>query len=368
MAWHIGLMSNQLAKPTSIAHLALVAVCVIAVNSCGSYKHPTPPDDNTPADVATDIPGVERSYKLVDATDGYFEFWRKHRTDPLEVQIESFITEVVQANPSLYAASVVGLDSDKPYDEALRDRLKDFLPKTADKLELIVETHQRFKAQLRLYETSFLKTFHDLRYEGNIYVTAAIGGFDGATRNVGDEMALLFAVDGLAMYRPPGTDHAPFFHHELFHLYHRQVLTEAKVDSSGGRTTALALWGEGLATYVSKKLNPNASAVELLLSDELIEKTQARLSELARELMNKSNSTEPDLYAEYFLGDSLDNEGDGVPKRAGYYIGLRVAELVGKKYDLKALARLHGDKLDREIAAALASLATTPSPPNATSL
>ena len=52
----------------------------------------------------------------------------------------------------------------------------------------------------------------------------------------------------------------PFFHHELFHMYHRQFFQE-------GDRIYSSLWVEGLAVLAAEALNPHATKAELSLDN-----------------------------------------------------------------------------------------------------
>ncbi len=68
---------------------------------------------------------------------------------------------------------------------------------------------------------------------------------------------MLFGVDAIAILHGP-EDMPSFFAHELFHIYHRQVMGARLPDPDS--VTWWSLWEEGLATYVSQRLNPALSA------------------------------------------------------------------------------------------------------------
>ena len=63
-----------------------------------------------------------------------------------------------------------------------------------------------------------------------------------------------FGIDAIAILHGPG-DMPSFFAHELFHIYHRQVMGSRMPDPDN--FTWWEMWEEGLATYVSARLNPD---------------------------------------------------------------------------------------------------------------
>lgn len=290
---------------------------------------------------------VAPHYRIVDVMPSFWRFWAQAEGKPAVAQRALFRRLVVSPHPTLFTAGVLRLDPRLPAEQALDARIDRFLgdlPRLAPAMRRISAA---LSAQLGRYDRRFREVFPDFAYGGDLYVTLSLGSFDGGMRQVGRARPLLFAVDGMAMFHAPGADPAAFFHHELFHLYHLQHVPEPARPAIW-----MALWFEGLAVYVSQRLNPRASARELLLGD-LPETVPPRLGEIVPLLLAELDSGSPLVYAKFFL-----KSGDGtVPRRCGYYLGLRVAEALGRGRTLRSLARLQGPALRREVEAALRALA-----------
>jgi len=56
---------------------------------------------------------------------------------------------------------------------------------------------------------------------------------------------------------------------------------------------------EGLATYVSKVLNPKANTDDILLPDELVRNTEQQMPKLAKELRENLDSTSTDTFMNF---------------------------------------------------------------------
>jgi hypothetical protein len=315
----------------------LASLLLVAGLACRPSSPESPPDSGL---------------RVVDATQAYLDFLARGGEAPFDDEAEAFIDEVVAAYPELYSAEVIGYDEDAPQREQLRAVLLDYLPVAYQHRAEIEAVATAFGRDLQAHRASFEAAFPNFSGNADIYLTASLGNFDGGTRIVDDRQVLLFGVDGIAFYHAPGSDLAPFFHHELFHVHHGQSLEAAGAEPTAG-TVGLALWGEGLASYVSKRLNPDAAVADLLLSDEMIRETDARFAELALELADNVRSEDGQLYDDYFLGGA----GDRVPNRCGYYIGLRVAEHLAQTHSLQELANLHGEELDQHLESTLRMLA-----------
>ena len=300
-------------------------------------------------------PTVEHAsgLQVVDATDAYLALLRRGGTAPYDDETQAFLDTVFAQHPKLYSAEVIGFDEERAPREALTEILPEYLPHAYAHAEQIEGVAQAFLQSLDTHRVTFESTFGRFTRPTPVYLTASLGSFDGGARIVDGEPALLFGIDGIAMFHQPDTDLAPFFHHELFHMHHGQTL-EALGAELGDDTVGKALWIEGVATYVSHELNPEATLPELLLSETMVHETDARMAELATELADNLHSSDGQLFADYFIGQG----GDRIPDRCGYYIGMRVAEHIARNHSLQDLATLDGDTLYTELDTALRTLAT----------
>jgi uncharacterized protein YjaZ len=96
-----------------------------------------------------------------------------------------------------------------------------------------------------------------------------------------------------------------------------------------------ALWNEGLATYVSWKLNPTLTAPEIFWSPrDMEEQMKPKLGEAARLMLADLDGHEN--YGRWFMGGQ---NPPGLPSRSGYYLGYLMAKHLDKG-DLAALARI----------------------------
>ena len=125
-------------------------------------------------------------------------------------------------------------------------------------------------------------------------------------------------------------------------------------------TLLLNLWEEGLATYISHMLNPQASYAELMLDfpKGLPEQTWRLRVSIVEDLLAHLRSTEDAMYRRYFVPWS----GDGVvPERAGYFIGFVVLSELAKQVSLANLLNPSGEaELLELIEAQLGRLAELP--------
>lgn len=155
------------------------------------------------------------------------------------------------------------------------------------------------------------------------------------------------------------TDRTPIrkvlFVHELFHQYHDQIAPELTAEDV---PLWISLWEEGLATYVSRQMNPGSTEAQaLMFPRDLAELAQPKLPSLARELLAHFDSPDKGEYRAFFHGR---NGRPDVPPRSGYYVGYRIAAKLAAGRSLQQLALLRGPELKAAVRLALQQLARGP--------
>jgi len=198
---------------------------------------------------------------------------------------------------------------------------------------------------------SFTEAFPDLDKNFDVYIIHSFGEMDGGMRTIGGKSVFILGIDGMVKYHKGFTSEVPFFHHELFHVYHAQFLP----DNHG---IWLSLWSEGLATYISKKLNPNASLKEMLLGlpEGMTEDIKKTWDYHWKDLSSKLTSAKDEDYESYFLFSSKHKK---IIKRAGYYLGYLIAEEIGKTKTVTEMAKMSSNEVLPLIKKAIHTIQTT---------
>lgn len=177
--------------------------------------------------------------------------------------------------------------------------------------------------------------------------------FDGQVTRLDGEPAVLFGLDGIAKYHGADADLGVLFSHELFHVHHARTSPALFADEEHA-PLYIGVWIEGLATYVSERLNPQASTLQILLDDQaLLDRGMPIAGDIAALILEHFDSTRPEDTRRFL---SFGEQGE-IPGRSGYLIGYLVAKNLGAHRALSDLASLEGEELRRAMRGELQRLA-----------
>jgi uncharacterized protein YjaZ len=275
-------------------------------------------------------------------------FWQALDTADAAAQMR---TKVVDSHPDLYNELLITVparedwastfSSEKAYDDAHRAE--------------VVAAEQYLVANAPKYMAQFGRAFPDYRCDFTFYIAPSFGNLDGSAATVGGKYLIVFAPDFIPRIHAL-SDVRILIHHEIFHVYHHQV-TGVFGASPELPTIEEALWSEGLATFVSWRMNPGVSVDTALIQPGLSEAARPHLESMVTELRQHLSEQDETTYGRFFQGG---NAPEGCPARAGYYIGFLIAQDLSKHYSLRQLARLKGKVLHEAILAELDSIGAAP--------
>lgn len=288
----------------------------------------------------------QNSFKTINIMDDFWRFWEKAETADEPTRVKLYREMVIAPHKEIFA----GFTGERS-DEAL---IKYF-----NKIEQLIpqmrSVSARLGTELPRHEATFVKSFPDMSWKGRVVFMPNYGITDSGTGRMDEVDYLVFGVDTIASTYGENADLAALFHHELFHLYHSQVNNESRGKSrEKGEIPLYALiWGEGLATYVSHRLNQKATMEQILLNKTLESESKASLPFLLKQARENIDSGEPEIWKPFMSAGKNDK---GIPPRSGYYIGYLIAKELGKKSSLQELARLQGEDLRKKMVKALEKL------------
>ena len=324
---------NEIIKCRTVAKLRAKRVgrLILFFLTCLSLTHPAPS-----AGAAGDL----NVRDLIPDLTNFLHIAPEEEPDRAQL----FQQMVIQRHPEVYDRPQI-FKTDPGTLEKYLAELDQYLPA----METI---HRRFHQQSASIEAKFLRTFPGFKISrAKIYLMLSLFRFDGKIPHDSPHM-LLLGLDGLAKFHGANVQLPVILSHELFHLYHFQVNPLPR-DPDQVELYRL-VWQEGLATYVSQVLNPEASVADVFLDPRLAKEGPKFIPMLARDLLAQLQSTDDETTARYLSY----RRGGQIPARMGYLIGFEIAKRIAVRHPLTELALLHGHALLNLMRQELQMLAT----------
>jgi hypothetical protein len=292
--------------------------------------------------------------RLIDLTGDFATAWAQGASLPDAERAAQFKLYFATRLPGFYDHHRMGRATEQQYDAQLLRGLRRFPEQRAG----IEDVSRRFSGMLGPALRSFEAAFGPMRGYPPVYLVHSMGEMDGGTRDLPEGTRLIFGADMIhQLYQ--GVSVQPFFHHELFHLLHGQTFSECE-------PIWCSLWIEGLAVYVSARLNPRASDRELLLTVPVPLRAAVERDRAAAicPILGNLQSTDRSVYGAMFMGGAGE-PGTGLPPRYGYYVGYLVAQEAGRTRSLRQLAAMRHEEVRPLVERILRRLATCPPAPAA---
>lgn len=283
-------------------------------------------------------------FTLVDLSDDFASFYDRSRSMAPDERAPAFRAEMAEAFPGFYDPARFRGATIERYDRSLANAIEQF-PSIRD---AYTRTGASFESMLAPAHDSFVQSFPDLASMGDIYLLHSLGEMDGGTRTIGGRQHLVFGADVISRIHAPGEER-PFFHHELFHVYHHHFF-------EGCDLTWCDLWQEGLATHVAHELNPAATDKQLLLEFPRPIRPAVETDRAAAVCAIRANMDQPPPPG-FFQGGREPGVGT-LPPRFAYYVGYLVAREAARTHSVQDLSKLSNETARPVIDAALAALAT----------
>jgi hypothetical protein len=291
---------------------------------------------SAPANAADDL-------HVVDLTDEFDRFVMATQDMPDAQRIKAFEKQIGPIGNGFYARE----RNPDGYDFRVLLQLKTYPQRRTATLTVSLRFNELFARARQNFEA----VFGPVSSRQPVFLLDSMGELDGGTRDLKGGTTLLFGADVIAEVHS-GKDMTAFFYHELFHLYRQS----RHIDCAA---VWCSLWEEGLATYVSSRLDPTANEDELILTlpEPIRPAVEADRGRAVCEVVRRLESTTDRDFSALFQGD---DRLPGFPSRMGYYIGYLVAADAGRKYGLHRLADMNVVEARPLIDAALSRMATCP--------
>jgi hypothetical protein len=151
----------------------------------------------------------------------------------------------------------------------------------------------------------------------------------------------LFGLDAIARFRGATANWRVLLAHELFHAHHARI--NAALYREEPTPLYVRIWMEGLASYVSSRIVPEASSQQIIgdgaSGADRNPALMGPVTTMIRGSLDSTNPAEQDKFLTYSAATS------GIPVRAGYLVGFDIAKALSAKMSMNDLAALRGGKL-----------------------
>jgi len=286
-------------------------------------------------------------YRLVDLSDEYVETYDRTRGASSAERVLEFQSKVVPLFPEFYGRDRYANISDQAYNDRIASSFVRF-PAIRKNFE---QTSNNIAASIDESLYRFTDLFFDMPPLGDIYLLHSLGEMDGGTREFGGNTYFILGLDVISQIHQPDRTQ-PFFHLELFHMYHLNWFNSFD-------QMWCALWSEGTAVLAAEELNPDADDDQLLLTrpQPIRVKVDANLVEAVCAIVAALDSTSIDDYDSLFGFQQLNER---LPARYGNYVGFLVAKHTRRTNTLQQIAHMNNAEARAATEAGLASLATCP--------
>jgi choline dehydrogenase-like flavoprotein len=177
-----------------------------------------------------------------------------------KARAEAFVERFAAKHPDFYSEQMFGSRqrllerAERLFDPQRAPKFQGTRPLTLDD---VLATGRTITADYARMEATFRKAFPDYHCETPITFGISLYMFDGnQSADTPGKPQMRFGVEMISALHP-ARELPAFFHHELFHIYQAQLIG-ADVPPDATQPVWWALWNEGLASYVSWKLQSGA--------------------------------------------------------------------------------------------------------------
>lgn len=291
---------------------------------------------------STNIFAQKASFRALNIMDDFWKYWEKAERADIPTRTKLFREMVINPHKEIYEG-FVNID-----DEDLAGYVRDIVPA----IPRMRKITQKLDKELPEAVANFKKTFSDMNWTGTAVFMPNYGTTDSGGGLINGKHYQMFGVDTIAIQYGENASLAVLFSHELFHIYHAQFHPEltGKKREKGEVPLYMLVWLEGLATYASHSLNPDASLEQIFLGQQKLQ-AEPKLPQLARKILDNFDNGSPDVWKPF-----MSKGNDEIPTRSGYYVGYKITQELGKKMSLRKLAQLKGESLRKKIKSALTKL------------
>jgi hypothetical protein len=279
-------------------------------------------------------------------------FWRSLAAPDAALAVRR---NVIDPHPDLYNADYVALPTTAAKWSATIAQERSYVEPHRGE---VTAAEEYLLTHVPAYMREFRRVFPDYRCDYVFYIAPSFSRMDGAAAFVHGHHRIIFAPDVIPRFHAL-SDLKVLIDHETFHIYQHEATGVFGASPEAVPLTLIALWSEGLATFVSWRMNPGVSLDTALLQPGIPQGARSHLGVIANDLLMHLDDRDSVTYDHYFVSG---RQPPGYPPRAGYYVGVLLAQSLSERYTLQQLVRLQGLQLHREISQELRGIAAQGEP------
>ena len=306
------------------------------------------------------------NHRIVNMLDDVLAFYDQAAGESLARQ-RLLWNRTIERKYSHFFNRAVFRNADQDLRLAMVDRFLELLPERINEIRQYNQTATENVYQALL---NFKYRFPDYKQQRDIYIGISLFTFDGTVRAVNNDLGLpdtlCLGADVLSGY---GGDQSKIVMvHELFHLYHYNLLLGSAFHVAGTGlvfhhdifahliAAYVPLMVEGMAVAASEQIYPGfPETIYIHFTSEELDAQQGTIVDNAQAFLNMMREGYlPYQYEKWFSGTY-----EGIPKRGGYLLGYEVTKRALSGSTLEKLARMTPAQLGQEAEAQLSAIVTS---------
>lgn len=308
-------------------------------------------------DASTKIASAHSAdFRVINLWPEFEKFWKLAYGKSFEQQLALWNKIVEEPHQDLYD-SLVFPKNIKDREERRRKRLEKFFLQIPQQFEVYKRLFLEFDGTVNEQIIKYSVKFPDARFTNKIFAVPG-ATFNGKSGDLLQSKEVVLAF-GINVMLEMGDDTDILYSHELFHMYQHDRLNIDEETWNRKAKLTLPLWMEGLATYVSKEMNPEKPDEKVFMSKDLAKISEKDLKWMAKKFLENAEAKPYDdknfeTTAIWFVYGHQPRKD--IPTRAGYYLGYRVVKELAKKHNTNEMAGWDLDKSHEKVKATLLKL------------
>lgn len=284
------------------------------------------------------------NFEVTNLSSEFSEFLLKSEVESADSSWQLWLDLIGNRLPDFYETLVVRTSAGEDVQQRYKSLFLDALPMFKKHQALIAMEFADFENKLLAGIDSFSKILPEFKsINMHVYAVPSLVRFNGFSAEYKGQKILAFGVDMIAisMVDPAivpkmifKSNPSVLYAHEIFHVYHDK---KRSIDIDREKILLHRVWDEGLATYASGLVNPDAELADLFMDRNLGDISRSERLDLLKMIASDfdHNLVDGDGAAalrDWFL---LSSKRSDIPVRAGYVAGYELVRSLAEIYSIE---------------------------------